>query len=195
MKNIKSYEELKEELKVKGKAFLLLYKNGSDISDCANKNIEKASVKVKDSIFMKSDVSQVKDIHGHYNITSVPSLLLFEDGKFINVVKGCHDESFFNYYFSGHAQSLSGERKEAKQKPVTVYSTPSCSWCTKLKNYLKEKNIRYRDVDVSRDQKKMNDLIRKSGQTGVPQTEIGGEMIIGFDKAKINRLLNINQGE
>lgn len=190
MKHINSYNELKKNLNQTERVYLVLYKNGSDISECALKNIEKASKNVLGSTFLRSDVSQVKDIHGKFNITSVPSLLLFEKGKFTNVVKGCNDESFYEYYFNEHAKSPA-TNEETKQKKVTVYSTPSCSWCTKLKNYLKENNIKFREVDVSRSQRQMDELVRKSGQTGVPQTEIGSEIIVGFDKSKINRLLKI----
>jgi len=190
MKHINSYEELKSSISGNKKVYILLYKNGSAISDCALKNIEKASAKTSGELFLRSDVSNVKDIHGKFNINSVPSLLLFENGIMTNVIKGCNDESFYDYYFNNHAQPSAGTEKN-KQKRVTVYSTPSCSWCTKLKNYFREKNITFRDVDVSKDQRKMDELVRKSGQTGVPQTEIGSEIIVGFDKARINKLLNL----
>lgn len=76
-------------------------------------------------------------------------------------------------------------------KNVVVFSTPTCSWCRKLKSYLKEKNIRFKDVDVSRDQKAARDMIRKTGQHGVPQMWIDNRPIVGFDKAKIDRMLDI----
>ena len=77
-------------------------------------------------------------------------------------------------------------------KTVIVFSTPTCSWCTKLKRYLKEKQIRFKDVDVSRDSTAARDMMRKSGQSGVPQMWINNVPVVGFDKNKINRLLNIN---
>ena len=76
-------------------------------------------------------------------------------------------------------------------KTVVVFSTPTCSWCRKLKNYLKENGIRFKDVDVSRDQRAAQDMIRKSGQQGVPQMWINNSAIVGFDKAKIDRMLAI----
>ncbi|MDP8267233.1 MAG: glutaredoxin domain-containing protein [Candidatus Tenebribacter davisii] len=76
-------------------------------------------------------------------------------------------------------------------KSVIVFSTPTCSWCRKLKSYLKGNNIRFKDIDVSRDQKAARDMIRKSGQQGVPQMWINNHPIIGFDKVKIDRLLDI----
>ncbi len=76
-------------------------------------------------------------------------------------------------------------------KNVIVFSTPTCSWCIKLKNYLKQNKIRFKDVDVSRDKKAAQDMVRKTGQQGVPQMWINNHPVVGFDKAKINSSLNI----
>jgi len=72
-----------------------------------------------------------------------------------------------------------------------VYSTPSCSWCNTLKAYLKQNNIAFIEIDVSRDQKAADELVKRSGQMGVPQTDINGEIIVGFDKPRISRLLGL----
>ncbi len=76
-------------------------------------------------------------------------------------------------------------------KKVIVFSTPTCSWCRKLKSYLRENKIRFTDVDVSRDKKALKDMIRKTGQQGVPQMWIDNRPVVGFDKRKIDRLLNL----
>ena len=78
-----------------------------------------------------------------------------------------------------------------QSKKVIVFSTSSCSWCSKLKNYLRKNNIRFKDVDVSRDASAAKDIVRRTGQMGVPVTLIDNKPIIGFDKAKIDRLLEI----
>ncbi len=78
-------------------------------------------------------------------------------------------------------------------KKVVVFSTPTCSWCRKLKSYLRENKVRFTDVDVSRDTKAARDMIRKTGQQGVPQMWVNSVPVIGFDKQKIDRLLEINQ--
>jgi glutaredoxin-like YruB-family protein len=77
------------------------------------------------------------------------------------------------------------------QPKVIVFSTPTCSFCTKAKRYFKEKKIRFRDVDVSRDAKAAADMQRRTGQTGVPVILINNRPIVGFDKPKINQLLGI----
>ena len=76
---------------------------------------------------------------------------------------------------------------------VKIYSTPSCVYCHTLKSYLKEKNIQFEDIDVSKDDKALDEMVEKSGQMGVPVVNIDGEIVIGFDKKKINELLQIKE--
>ena len=71
---------------------------------------------------------------------------------------------------------------------VKVYSTPTCPWCTTAKRYLASKNIPFTDYDVSRDRDAAFEMIRKSGQRGVPVIDIDGNIIVGFDQAAIDRL-------
>ena len=78
-----------------------------------------------------------------------------------------------------------------KQKKVIVFSTPTCSHCTQAKRYFREKKIRFRNVDVSRDQRAAMDMQRRTGQTGVPVILINNRPIVGFDKQKINQILGI----
>ncbi|MCF7792528.1 MAG: glutaredoxin family protein [Candidatus Cloacimonetes bacterium] len=80
-----------------------------------------------------------------------------------------------------------------KMKKVIVFSTPTCSWCRKLKSYLKENKIKFKDIDVSRDQKAAQDMMRKTGQQGVPQMWINNVPVVGFDQKKIDKLLEIRQ--
>jgi len=72
---------------------------------------------------------------------------------------------------------------------VKVYSTPTCPFCTMAKNYLKQNEISYEDIDVSKDRDQAMDMIRKSGQRGVPVIDYEGEIIVGFDKKKLSELI------
>ncbi|HCM27074.1 MAG: NrdH-redoxin [Treponema sp. GWB1_62_6] len=72
---------------------------------------------------------------------------------------------------------------------ASVYSTTSCPYCTLVKNYLKEKKVPFQDFDVGRDQRRADEMVRKSGQMGVPVVEINGRIIIGFNKAEIDKAL------
>jgi glutaredoxin len=62
-----------------------------------------------------------------------------------------------------------------------------------LKEFLKKHNIEFEDIDVSKDEKALKEMIKKSGQMGVPVVEIDGEIVVGFDKEKICKLLNIKE--
>lgn len=75
-----------------------------------------------------------------------------------------------------------------KKLSVVVFTTPTCSWCRKVKSYLKEKQISFKEIDVSRDANAMRDMIKKSGQMGVPQVWINNKVVVGFDKEKIDQL-------
>lgn len=76
---------------------------------------------------------------------------------------------------------------------VRIFSTPTCPYCVTLKEFLKDKNIEFKDIDVSQDEIALDEMIDKSGQMGVPVVDIDGEIIVGFDKAKIVQLLNIKE--
>jgi len=78
----------------------------------------------------------------------------------------------------------------AKHK-VIVYSTESCPWCHKAKDFLKKNNIEFEDINVGKDQEKAKEMVEKSGQMGVPVIEIDGEIVIGFDESKIKKLLHL----
>ena len=76
---------------------------------------------------------------------------------------------------------------------VEVYSTPTCMYCNLLKDHLKANNVEFTEVDVAADAEKRAMIVEKSGQMGVPVTLIGDEVIIGFNKEKINELLKIEE--
>lgn len=74
---------------------------------------------------------------------------------------------------------------------VKIFSTPSCMYCQTLKSFLKEKNIIFDDIDVSRDEVALKEMVDKSGQMGVPVIDIDGQIVVGFDRNKIVELLKI----
>lgn len=68
---------------------------------------------------------------------------------------------------------------------VTVYTTNTCPYCTMVKNFLDDKNISYKEVNVENSPEKMMEIMQKTGQMGVPQTEINGQWVVGFDPNSI----------
>lgn len=188
---VNSHDELVKKIEGLDKSYLLLYKENSNISLCAMKNINKALEKNEKINIFKANVANVRDIHPKYSVTSVPTLITFEKGRFKNLIKGCNDSSYYKSIFEDiYSVSNTGSEKEPAKR-VTVYSTPTCTWCNTLKTHLRKNGIKFRDVDVSKNQSAAEDLVRRTGQQGVPQTDINGKIIVGFDKTKINSLLGI----
>ena len=74
---------------------------------------------------------------------------------------------------------------------IKIYSTPTCVYCGTLKEYLKEHNLPYQEVDVSVNEKELEKMVMISGQMGVPVVEIDDNVVIGFDKEKIDELLHL----
>jgi glutaredoxin-like YruB-family protein len=72
---------------------------------------------------------------------------------------------------------------------ITIYTTPSCSYCTVAKSYFRENKVPFTEHDVSKDQRRADEMVRKSGQMGVPVIDINGRVIVGFNKPEIERSL------
>ena len=72
---------------------------------------------------------------------------------------------------------------------VTIYTTPTCTYCTQAKAYFRRKGVQYVEKDVSQDRQAAFEMIRRTGQQGVPVITIGGETIVGFDRPRIDRVL------
>lgn len=191
VKSIHSHDELINELGKSKSAYLLLYKKESGNSACAKRNIEEVKLDSDDIHVYSADVTEVRDIHQNYGITTIPTLIEFKESKFKNVLKGCLAPENYKSYFENIIYELKADAADKPSKRVTVYTTPTCPWCTTVKNFLRKHGVRYSEVNVASDQSAAQAMVSKSGQQGVPQTEINGEMVIGFDQAKLNRLLEL----
>jgi len=75
------------------------------------------------------------------------------------------------------------------EKKVKIYSTKTCPWCKKAKEFFKANNVKFTDVDVSSDEAAQKEMVEKSGQMGVPVIEIDGKILVGFDQGKIEEAL------
>ncbi len=73
---------------------------------------------------------------------------------------------------------------------VTIYTTPTCGWCRRTKEFLSRRGIRYTERDVSTDRAAAEEMVTKSGQMGVPVIVIDGEVIAGFDQARLEDILS-----
>ena len=75
---------------------------------------------------------------------------------------------------------------------VKVYSTSTCHYCVMVKEFLKNNNIQFEDINVGMNPQAGQEMIDKSGQMGVPVLDIDGQIIVGFDKDAISKALNLN---
>ena len=182
--NVKSREDIKI---TEDKNVLLFYKKGTTNSDCAHQNI----IKIKEGRVMLIDVNLVKEIHQHYNVDSVPSLVVVKGNKVQNIIKGCQTSSYYDQIINKKTILYNTNDTAKPQKRVVVYSTPTCTYCNKIKQYFNKYGIKYTDINVATNLQAATEMAHKSGQRGVPQIDINGQIIVGFDVAKLSKLLNI----
>ncbi|MBW2965887.1 glutathione S-transferase N-terminal domain-containing protein [Candidatus Woesearchaeota archaeon] len=76
---------------------------------------------------------------------------------------------------------------------VKIYTTASCPWCKKTKEFFKENNIEYEEIDVANNQEAAKEMIEKSGQMAVPVIDIDGEIIVGYDLERLKKALKLEE--
>ena len=83
------------------------------------------------------------------------------------------------------------EKEKTENSSVLIYTTTECPWCKKTKEFFKENNVKYTEKNVGEDQKAADYMIEKTGQMGVPVTEIDGKFVVGFDVAGLKKALGL----
>lgn len=138
------------------------------------------------------DVGRVKGLHARFGVSAVPTAVAVEGMRAIRRAVGPHDAD-------GYARALLGTPAPARdgspRRPghrVTVFTTPTCTFCTRVKAHLRQHGVPFKEIDVSRDQAAMQRMVARSGQMGVPQLDIDGRMIVGFDRPRIDALLGLS---
>ena len=126
----------------------------------------------------KLNVDEQPKIAARYQIMSIPTVTIFRQGRLMNTLLGVRTEHMYQQAIEAALRpveakaaktSVKGQSGRAKQHSVTVFSTPTCPWCARLKAYLRQHHIPFKGVDVSRDTKAAQEMVRRSGQMGVPQ--------------------------
>ncbi|MBD3281874.1 NrdH-redoxin [Candidatus Uhrbacteria bacterium] len=72
---------------------------------------------------------------------------------------------------------------------ITIYTTPTCPYCKLAKDYFKDRDITYKEIDVAADPAAANEMVKKSGQMGVPVIEIGDEIVVGWNESAVEEIL------
>jgi len=137
------------------------------------------------------DVQKVKGLHKEFGVENVPTVVVLKSGRAAQSLEGVRSARFYSIALAGLAPSRPGEKPERRPKRVMVYSGQGCPPCGMLKSYLRGHSIAFREVDISRDERAARMLVRRSGQMAVPQTDIDGRLVVGFDRGKLDRLLGI----
>ena len=76
-------------------------------------------------------------------------------------------------------------------KKIILYSTQECQWCHRTREFFKQNKIKFKDINVDEDKKALEEMVKKSGQEGVPVLDIDGKIIVGYDEEKLRELLKI----
>ena len=139
------------------------------------------------------DVGATRGVHGRFGVTAVPTVVAVRGGKVQRTVVGAQTADYLS-------RALLGERTEhgkpsgaPRAHRVTVFVTDTCPWCTKVKSYLRQNDVRYDEINVQRDESAMRKMVARSGQQGVPQIDIDGSFVVGFDKPRIDALLGLGR--
>ena len=188
---IRDYNHL-EKAQEKHKDYLILafYANFSSSAKRALAELENFSKENKEVPVYVVDVEKVKGAHKQFGVKNVPTVLALRQGKVSRRIEGVESARFYARIFCGGASSLYKSDKRGVFPRVVVYSGPGCPACGTAKAYLRKRGISFRTVDIARDQRAAERLVKRSGQMAVPQIDIDGHLVVGFDQAKIDRLLS-----
>lgn len=168
---------------------LMFWGDFSEAAQRALREMEELSAEYGKAAIYALDVKKVKGVHKDYGVGSVPTVVAVKNGDLVRSIEGVESARFYATQLLGAAPSHVAVPKKKKAPKVIVYTSPGCPACGRLKDHLRKKGVSFRSIDISRDEKAAKDLLRRSGQRAVPQTDINGHLIVGFDQQKIDMFL------
>ena len=189
---IKDEDHLKQvRRKHHGSLALAFYGSFSGAAQRALKEWEEFCRSNEDVPLYVVDVQKVRGLHKEFGVTRVPTVLTVEKGKTTRAVEGVQSARFYGVHLGGAAPSAQPTAERRQVRRVTVYSGRGCPACGQVKTYLRAHGISFGEVDISTRPEEAEKLRRRSGYMAVPQTEINGRLVVGFDPAKLAPLLGI----
>lgn len=189
IKNQENFNEIRR--KHKDYLVLLFWGDFSPAAGRALSELKRFTQDYRDIPVYAVDVGKIKTIHKEYGVHSVPTILTIKNDKVLRSFEGVESAAFYGIHLGGAAPAHLSRPAKKKVNRVTVYSGPGCPACGTLKAYLRQNNISFREIDIGRDQQAAEKLIKRSGQRAIPQTDINGRLVVGFDQNKLNNLLGI----
>ena len=180
-----------EEVQAKHKEFLIIlfYGSFSSASKRALAELERFSMEDRKAPVYGIDVEKVKGVHKQFRVERVPTVVALRRGNVTQRLEGVESAGFYARILSGARPSQYKAGKGSAPRRVVVYSGPGCPACGSAKAYLRRQGISFREVDIARDQNAAQSLVKRSGQMAVPQIDIDGHLIVGFDREKIDRII------
>jgi len=189
---IRDREHLREvQRNHKGSLVLAFWGGFSDAANRALVELRTFAQEYDDVPVYVVDVQKARGIHKDFGVQRVPTVVAVENGAASRSVEGVQSARFYGLYFAGQSPGRRPEGQERKVRRVTVYSGPGCPACGQLKTYLRTHGVSFLEVDIARRPDEAEKLRRRSGYMAVPQTDINGRLVVGFDRSKLNRLLGI----
>lgn len=187
MKHISQAEFKKEVVEAKGVVGVIVQTDWCEPCKHLMPIIEQIETEFKDKklSFVALDLDANPSFTSYYRIAGLPTVIFFKDGVMRGLYMGVKTVGEFRDVITG---IIEGKKNEGPRE-VRVFSTPTCPYCHMVKDYLKQKDVAFEDIDVSKDREKAMEMVQKSGQMGVPQLWIDGEVVVGYDTARIDQLL------
>jgi glutaredoxin-like YruB-family protein len=167
----------------------------SEASREARPVFERCCAEHPDQPALLVDVGATRGVHAKFGVSVVPTVLAVRGGQVQRSIVGVQAREFYERALLGERAPTPGRAEGAEPRPhrVTVYVTDTCPWCTRVKTYLREHDVSYDEIDVSRDESAARKMVARSGQQGVPQVDIDGSFVVGFDKPRIDALLGLGR--
>lgn len=188
---IKDYNHLGQvQEKHEGFLILVFYANFSSGAKRILTELENFSKENKEVPVYVIDVEKVKGAHKQFGVENVPTVLALREGKVVQRIEGIENARFYARILCGANFSPYKSGEKLISHRVVVYSGPGCPACGAAKAYLRKRGVGFREIDISSDEHAAKRLVRRSGQMAVPQIDIDGNLVVGFDQAKIDRFLS-----
>jgi len=168
---------------------LLFYADFSSTAKRALKELEIFSQKNEKVPIYIIDVQKLKGIHKKFGVENVPTVVAVKKGEVSWRIEGIESAELYDRILSETNVYPSKKGTKSISHQVIVYSGSGCPACGAAKSYLRRQGVRFREIDISRDQHAAERLVQRSGQMAVPQIDIDGHLIVGFNQAKIDELL------
>lgn len=193
LEKVKNASAVQAKVDAGGELVLGFFGDFSAASKKAQPEFERFAQKHEGMQALLVDVAKVKGVHKQFGVANVPTVIRLKDKEVMQLVVGPQTADGYERALEAGTMAFSADGEESKKQPrVVVYTTPTCTFCGQVKTYLRKNGVRFSEIDVAADESAARSMMSRSGQAGVPQLDIGGTIVVGFDKKKINDRLGIH---